>query len=88
VQGAAQRLIWYCRQGRVRDSNIASVQFRSKNTFCNWFKVRFTAPADAKGPKYDPFSVRLPRCFFNCGKACSREIRIFGKDLSSRSSTL
>jgi hypothetical protein len=51
TQGAEQRLIWYCRQGRVRDSNIESEQFRSRNTFCNWFSVRFTAPADAKGPK-------------------------------------
>ena len=35
----------------LRPSNIASEQLRSKNTFCNWFSVRATAPALANGPK-------------------------------------
>ena len=35
----------------VRASNTESVQLRSRNAFCNWFNVRFTAPALAKGPK-------------------------------------
>jgi len=51
TQGAEQRLIWYSRQGRVRLSNMLSEQLRSRNAFCNWFSVRFTAPALAKGPK-------------------------------------
>ena len=50
TQGALQRLIWCNRQGRVRDEKVASVQDRSRNTRCNWFSVRFTAPALAKGP--------------------------------------
>ena len=33
----------------MRLSNIASEQLRSRNTFCNWFSVRFTAPALANG---------------------------------------
>jgi hypothetical protein len=33
----------------VRLSKVASEQLRSRNTFCNWFSVRFTAPALAKG---------------------------------------
>ena len=46
---------------------FASVQVRNRNTRCSWFRVRLTAPADAKGPKYAPFSDFLPRCFLIIG---------------------
>ena len=51
TQGAEQRLIWYSRQGRVRLSNIASEQVRSRNARCSALSVRLTAQAEAKGPK-------------------------------------
>jgi hypothetical protein len=35
----------------VREEKTASVQERSRNAFWSWFRVRFTAPALAKGPK-------------------------------------
>ena len=51
TQGAVQRLIWYCRQGRVRLSSTESEQERSGNARCSALIVRFTAPAEANGPK-------------------------------------
>ena len=49
--GAAQRLIWKRRQGRVRVSNTESEHDRSRKARCSVLRVRFTATADAKGPK-------------------------------------
>jgi hypothetical protein len=51
TQGAEQRLIWYCRQGRVRLSKIESRQLRSGKARSSAFRVSLTAPAEAKGPK-------------------------------------
>ena len=35
TQGAVQRLIWYCRQGRVRVENTPSEQERSGKARCS-----------------------------------------------------
>src|SRR5579862_276970 len=51
VHGALQRLIWYRRHGRVRDSNTESEQERRRNARCSALSVRLTAPAEANGPK-------------------------------------
>ncbi len=47
TQGAAQRLSWKSRQGRVRLSNIASVQERSRKARCGAGIAWFTAQAEA-----------------------------------------
>ena len=88
THGAEQRRIWCSRHGRVRLSNMASEQVRSRNAFWSWLSVRFTAPALAKGPKYEPASVLRPRCLRIWGKAWVLAKAMLGNDLSSRSSTL
>ena len=51
TQGAEQRLIWYCRQGRVRLAKMLSLHERSRKARCSAVIVRLTAPAEANGPK-------------------------------------
>ena len=51
TQGAVQRLIWYCRQGRVRFSKMLSGQERIGNARSSAPRVSLTAPEDANGPK-------------------------------------
>ena len=51
TQGAVQRLIWYCRQGRVRFSKMLSGQERIGNARSSAPSVSLTAPEDANGPK-------------------------------------
>ena len=51
TQGAVQRLIWYCRQGRVRFSKMLSGQERIGNARSSAPSVSLTAPEEANGPK-------------------------------------
>src|SRR3546814_7212245 len=73
TQGAVQRLIWYCRQGRVRLANSLSVQLRSGKARDRAFSVTWTAPVEAKGPKYSPGMSRAPRCLVMRGKGLRSE---------------